>query len=165
MRIFGSCATNDLFLHFISYSIFKTRTFIKLTEDWVIKLSTVQRNMVTQSRCTCLFFFFFSLWNLEYKVDPSSPETSIHNEWLVNLMYATVESCSACSQPCLRLGWDHNEAIFLTDFSTCWSSDASEPQCCFQCGATGSSAQVMEGSHGSPLGLPTAETITGSFNY
>lgn len=76
---------------------------------------------------THLPFYFFSLWNLEYQVDPSSPETSIHNEWLVNLMYATVESCSACSRPCLRLRWDHNEAIFLTDFSTCWSSDASEP--------------------------------------
>lgn len=45
-------------------------------------------------------------------------------------MYATVESCSACSQPCLHLGWDHNEAIFLTDFSTCWSSDAPEPLAC-----------------------------------
>lgn len=41
-------------------------------------------------------------------------------------MYATVESCSACSRPCLHLRWVHNEAIFLTDFSTCWSSDASE---------------------------------------
>lgn len=97
-------------------------------EDWVIKLSTVQRNMVTQSRCTCVFFcFFFKLWNLEYNVDPSFPETSIHNEWLVNLMYASVESCSACSQPCLHLGWDHNEAIFLTDFSVCLSSDTFEP--------------------------------------
>lgn len=70
---------------------------------------------------------FFSLWKLEFKVDPSSPESSIHNEWLVNLMYATVESCSACSRPCLRLVWDRNEAIFMTDFCTCRSSDTSEP--------------------------------------
>lgn len=145
---------------FICYSIFKTCTFIKLTEDWVIKLSTRQRNMVTQSRCTCLFF---SLWNLEYKVDPSSPESSIHNEWLVNVMYAAVESCSACSRPCLRLGWDHNEAIFLTDFSTCWSSDASVPLSA--AGGPGGSAWVMAGSPGSPLGLTSAETITHSFHY
>lgn len=115
-----------------------------------------------------LFFFFFSIWNLEYKVDPSFPETSMHNEWLVNLMYATVESFSACGRPCFRLGWDHNEAIFLTDFSMCWSSVASEPLahlCCFQCAGTGVSARVMEGSPGLPLVLTTAETSSRSFNY
>lgn len=78
--------------------------------------------MVTRPGCTCLFF---SLWKLEFKVDPSSPESSIHNEWLLNLMYASVESCSACSRPCLRLAWDRNEAIFMTDFCTCRSSDTS----------------------------------------
>lgn len=88
-----------------------------------------------------LFFFFFSLWKLEYKVDPSSPESSIHNEWLVTVMYAAAESCSACSRPCLRLGWDHNEAIFVTDFRTCWGS-----RCCSRCGGPGGSAWVMVGS-------------------
>lgn len=101
------------------------------------------------------FFFFFSLWNLEYKVDPSSPETGIHNEWLVNLMYATVESCSACSRPCLRLVWDPNEAIFLTDFHTFRSGDASEPRRSWR--DSDVSAPVMEGVAG--LAFPASPPL------
>lgn len=58
-------------------------------------------------------------------------------------MYGAAESCSACSRPCLRLGWDHNEAIFVTDFRTCWGS-----RCCSRCGVPGGSAWVMVGSPG-----------------
>lgn len=59
-------------------------------------------------------------------MDRSSPGSSIHNEWLVNLMHATFASCSACGRSCLAPPTDHNEAIFLTDF--CMSSSNEVPE-------------------------------------
>lgn len=112
------------------------------------KIEHLYKEIWWHSQDAPVFFFFFSLRNLEYKVVPSSPETSIHNEWLVNLMYATVESCSACGRPCLRLGWDHNEAIFLTDFSTCRSSDAPEPLAHLGAASSAAALAVQPGDGG-----------------
>lgn len=71
-------------------------------------------------------FFICKIESPGYGVDRSSPGSSIHNEWLVNLMHATLASCSACGRSCLAPPPDHNEAIFLTDFCMSSSDDAPE---------------------------------------
>lgn len=65
----------------------------------------------------CSLFLTCSVESPEYKGNSCSPGASIHNEWLVNLMYATVASCFVCRRTYLGLVQGHNEAIFLTDFA------------------------------------------------
>lgn len=86
-------------------------------------LSSANERVMTSNQATtfmqlaCSLFLICTVESPEYKGNSSSPGAGIHNEWLVNLMYATVAGCFAYSRSYLGLVRGHNEAIFLTDFA------------------------------------------------
>lgn len=143
---------------------------------WGLRISVlgwVQRTMMrfiqwqhtdTNNYATDLFFLFFvcQLGSTQYKVKPDSLATHIQTEWLVNLMYATVASCSACHRSRLSLVRDHNEAIFLTNLCMCWSNEA------FELRSYCTSAQLLMQQRlilAQLLSSTPAETSTHSLNY
>lgn len=139
--------------------------------------SLANERVITSNQATTFIQLAYSLFLIctvespEYKGNSSSPGTSIHNELLVNLMYATVASCFACSRPTSvlcrvimkRYFW---QILHVFKQWSIWTPHTA--QHCFWHYASqsllGNSAWVRENSHSSPLALTTAETITHSFN-